>query len=320
MTKRPKFLLSDESVTVDHGGKSHTFRAGTPNYTALKQILLEEAWDRVPQCLTVASSIEEWARGEFTVDGNQISYRGKALPESLNSRIIAMASNEEDPGRMFRFWERLKKNPSWRSVEQLFPFLVHEGIPITDKGTFLAYKKVKRDFTDCYTGKVDNHPGCHPKMDRNEISDDPNVACHFGFHAGALSYAQTYGDSDGHIVVVEIDPENVVCVPYDESARKVRICEYEVVGVHTGLMPDTSYDPDVNDEDEDIEDESETKTKTKTKAEIYEEMDAMSEASLAARPTDLLRGYAANHLKIVGASKIPGGKPVLLRYIHERRS
>ena len=52
-------------------------------------------------------------------------------------------------------------------------------------------------------------------------------------HVGALAYAITFCSGGGsRIVICEVDPENVVCVPYDCSQQKMRVCEYKVIGHH----------------------------------------------------------------------------------------
>jgi len=310
MSTAPKFMLTNTSVTIIHDGKPHTFQEGTPNFIALRRAILDEDWDAIPKYLTVASSIEMWAKGEFTVDGDVILYKGQPMPAEMNQRILDMASRGEDPTPVFRFYERLSRNPSYRSVQSLFGFLKNVGIPFDKDGFIIAYKGVRQDLKDCYSGTLDNTPGTVQAYERNRVSDDPNVACHEGLHVGALSYAQGFGE---RVVIVKVDPADVVCVPYDSSHQKMRVCKYEVLGFYTGQLPDTTFD-----------DADAPKDKVKLMKGMkggkaikvsYEDLDGMDETELMTQPTDTLRGYAANHLKMVGASKIPGGKPALIASI-----
>ena len=215
-----------------------------PNFQPLRQAILEENWGAVPNHLTVSKSLKEWAQGKFTLVGEEFHFEGKSLPRELNRRIISMASKGDDPKPLFLFWEKLQKNPSWRSVQQLWPFLEHQGIPLTEDGCFLAYKSVKSDYKDVHSGRFDNSPGAINEMPRNQISDDPKEACHEGFHVGALGYAKTFHPG-GRMVVCKVDPADVVCVPYDESAQKMRVCRYEVIGNHNGIqLPSTVFKED----------------------------------------------------------------------------
>jgi len=235
------FTYTNDSITVIHQGKPHVVPKGSPQFVNLRQALLDERWADVPNHLTVSKSLTTWAKGKVTVDENleKFFFEGEAIPADINSRILSMAAAGKDPTPLFLFWERLKRNPSMRSVEQLYSFLKHGNIPITKDGCFLAYKGVKNDYTDGHSGTVDNRPGTVNKMSRNKVSDDPRTACHYGFHVGAYGYAGTFSQ---RTVICKVDPEHVVCVPYDHNGQKMRVCEYKVIGNYGELLPDDIVD------------------------------------------------------------------------------
>lgn len=236
------FTVTDSSIAVVEKatGRTHTVAVGTPNYAPLKAAIQAQDWASVPQHLEVRKSIEAWSKGNFKFDGGKILYKGEEIPGVLGKRVREMATRGESVDYLLKFWERLKKNPSWRSVEQLFGFLEHTGIPIGPNGFFRAYKGVKENMTDAHTGKVDNKPGAVNEMDRNKVSDDPKEACHYGYHVGDLSYAASFA---AVTVICEVDPADVVCIPYDQSKRKMRVCKYKVIGLSNGdLMESTAYE------------------------------------------------------------------------------
>ncbi|CAM6053339.1 unnamed protein product [Sphagnum tenellum] len=54
-----------------------------------------------------------------------------------------------------------------------------------------------------------------------------------------MSYLPSYGSSDGNtIVIVKIDPADVVSVPVDYNCAKMRICRYEVLSAYEGSDKD----------------------------------------------------------------------------------
>ena len=103
-------------------------------------------------------------------------------------------------------------------------------MPLTPDGNFLAYKGVTNDFTDRWSGQFDNSVGQTLEMARNGVNDDANVGCSAGFHAGSYEYAKGYASGGGHLMVVEIDPSDVVSVPHDCDCQKLRTSKYKVVG------------------------------------------------------------------------------------------
>jgi hypothetical protein len=184
-------------------------------------------------------------------------------------------------------------------------------------------------------------------MPRNKISDDDTQACHYGYHAGALEYATSF--ARGKVIVVKIDPEHVVCIPRDSSFQKMRMCHYEVIGLHNGnrmssTVEDTKNDPAVaaskknaQNLEAKVADAKTKNTEAKVKAvQAGKSVDNVKEVkipvsigkhafdgmdSLALMEQNLgeLRTYAAVHLHIVGASKLPGGKTALVARIEEVR-
>jgi Ribosomal protein L7/L12 C-terminal domain len=412
MTQPYPFSITHESITVVVKGSPTVVQKGSPNFEKLREAILKERWDEVESHLTIKesakTSVEAYAKGNFTFKDGKFFLKGKEIPYDIHKRIMEMANKNEDPAPLFRFWERLKKNPSYRSVEQLWTFLTHKGIPLTKDGCFLAYKAVQSDYKDVHSSKYVNEPGTIHEMPRNEISDDPKVECHVGFHVGALGYAQSFGPSNRIIVICKIDPENVVSVPYDSSAQKMRVCKYKVVGLHNGnSMPNTlitdEYNEDIGTPDELNEDEkqfvvknqfiqaikevrtrtglglkeakdlvdayrqalyTEQQTREKATKELelsdpeveidgekvevekvevnevkkaekqenderhrpvptdvdFPSVDKLNTASLMELSLDVLRQYAGKHLKIVGASKILGGKTGLVAAIMKVRN
>jgi hypothetical protein len=129
-----------------------------------------------------------------------------------------------------RFVEKLMDNPSRRAVNELYAFLEHKNMPLTPDGNFLAYKGVRSDFTDWHSGQFTNKVGDVNEMPRRNVCDNANIGCSDGFHAGSLDYARQYGNG-GHLMVVEIDPADVVSVPLDCDQQKLRTSKYKVVSL-----------------------------------------------------------------------------------------
>jgi hypothetical protein len=100
-------------------------------------------------------------------------------------------------------------------------------LPITDDGYFLAYKRVNRNYTDCHSGTFDNHVGKVVEMPREKVNANRNETCSAGLHVCSHSYLSHY--SGDRIVVVKINPKDVVSVPVDYNNAKMRVCRYEVV-------------------------------------------------------------------------------------------
>jgi hypothetical protein len=352
MTAPIPFTLTNESITVILNGTPRTIHKGSAQYPGLRSALFAEQWDRIEALVTVRGSLATWFKDTgFDIDMQGVMRYSDGLheldvPTSLSERIKSMVANGEDPSPLIKFYQRLANNPSYRSRTQLFAFMAHVGIPIEPDGTFLAYKGINDNLTDVHSGKVNNAPGTHHSMPRNMISDDPDHACHYGFHVGALSYARDFGSV---VVICRVDPQHVVCVPHDSSQQKMRVCDYESIGFWNGeTMPSTTYSPNLERDaslDEEVEDDAvedadadwesdniltskgvgdggdglKVQPAIKNVKSKAAQLGRISPAKLMERGIDELRKYASGHLKIVGASKMSGGKSALVAAILRAR-
>jgi hypothetical protein len=322
-----------------HDGQMHTVAKTAPNFGPLKEALESQRWDDVPGLLTVRQAVAAWSSGDFVAtETGGVSYKGTVLPSALAKRILKMVGKGDEPTAAMRFWERLTLNPEQRSREQLFDFLdQHAGIPLRPDGRFLAYKGVRDNFRDAHSGNIDNSPGQTVRMDRGLISSDPSSACSRGLHVGALAYA---GSFSSKCIVVMVDPAHVVCVPNDCSQRKIRVCEYKVLGLHGGeLLTNTveAEEPAVDTQaiiDALPTDRGGKTTETGDAApaaegdvgaqlplvgtdwDAFNDLDSLDLLKLRIMP---LRAYARFNLLIIGASKMRGGKAVLVPAIIKAR-
>jgi len=142
------------------------------------------------------------------------------------------------------FMHNLLKNPSKRSVDELYGFLEKNNLPITPDGYFLAYKKVRRDFLDIHSGTMNNAPGTIVEMERYKVDDNKDQTCSTGLHFCGMSYLSHFGSNGDRTVIVKIDPADVVSIPSDYDGAKGRACRYEVIG-ELGVEPGKAFDRSV---------------------------------------------------------------------------
>jgi len=244
-----KHTISTDSITLYHKGKNYSVHRSNPNFKLVTRALENNKnGTATPEDVIRSVSHEgivDWINSyAATVPNskpikyvNNVFFFGdKALPTVIANRIRALAQEGTDPTPIFRFCERFMRNPSQRSIDQLWAFLDRSGIPFDDDGCFLAYKAVSEDLYDIHSGTILNKVGAVIKMDRTLVNDDPNAHCHVGLHVGALEYVRKFGP---RVLIVKVDPMNVVSVPNDYDCMKMRVCEYTVVGHFLEQMSST---------------------------------------------------------------------------------
>lgn len=248
MSKFP-YIISEKSLTVFLQGEAFTVDATAPNYHAIEAALAAEVQDEEElrhlfggYDTTAAMRFDDAAsNGLVEVTRSGVTYAGKAVNSVLADRMVDIAEKGLPLEPWVNFLTKVMANPAQYAQEELYLWLAKSDLPITDDGDFLAYKKVNEDFTDIYSGTMDNSPGQTVVMPggRSVVDTERQHLCSIGLHFCSRSYLPHFGRGDGvKVVLVKVNPADVVSIPADHSNAKGRTWKYEVVQEITGLAPD----------------------------------------------------------------------------------
>ena len=263
------FMFVDGNLTVVLKNKSHQVLPDHLNYKMIMEALPTASEDELLGMVDVETAVASFSDGRVTVENGVVKFDGDEVHGSISKRILEFMKNGLPFEPLVQFLHNVMENPSMQSQRELYDFLEHENLPITEDGYFLAYKAVRSDFKDKYRGVFYNSVGQVCEMVRAKVDDNREAGCSQGLHAGALSYVDSYGsvDSGDKIVIVKINQKDVVSVPKDCDCQKLRTCRYEVVGLYEGELDrpmysadysnspiyNDDYDADYEDDDEDEE-------------------------------------------------------------------
>jgi hypothetical protein len=224
-------------------GERHSINAGNGLFSKALEAYKVNDWDAFISCVNPTirlKSLYASYEGIEVKDGNLYVF-DEPVHSTLATRVLSFLEAGLDCVHLFKFILKLNLNPSKRAVDELYTFLEHRALPITDNGNFLAYKAVREDYSDKYTGKFINTIDAVLEMPRNKVDDDKNVGCSYGFHAGTVEYAKDFMGREGHLMIVEINPADVVSIPTDCQFQKLRTCKYKVVGEYEIDLTDPLY-------------------------------------------------------------------------------
>jgi hypothetical protein len=256
------FMWVDGNLTLILNNKAHQVLPDHINYRLILEALPTATNDELVELVDLEKAVSNFSDGQVEVKNGKVLFQGEEVHGSISKRILEFMKQGLPFQPLVNFLNNLMENPSMQSQKELYDFLEHELLPITEDGHFLAYKAVRSDYMDKYAGKFDNHVGQICQMQRAKVDDNRSVGCSQGLHAGALNYVANYGnvESNDRIVIVKINPKDVVSVPSDCNCEKLRTCRYEVVGEYQGELLKPLYKSEFNedeyyDEEEDLYDE-----------------------------------------------------------------
>lgn len=238
---------------------------------------------------TALQHIASETSGTFAVSRSGVLYEGSLLPREISDHILRILSEAGQDSKGFESWgafakfvENLYTNVDEHVRDQLFSWIaamsrISGGFTLTRDGHIIGYKGVTRNgegipvsrrsghamvlSTDPETGEevlsdyknqqIPNVVGTDVLMPRNEVQNDPSVGCSAGLHVATIEYAR--GFASGVLLTVKVNPKDIVSVPTECDAQKMRVSRYSVLSAVQERIESTFYSEDV-DEDEDEDD------------------------------------------------------------------
>ena len=250
------YIVQGSNITVVIGTTPHTVSKNHITYNKLLAAIKAGEWETVQDIIEPKQVVLNFGQGNVSIEGDKIFWKGREMHNALTKRMVAMIQEDFPVEPLVAFMENLMDNPSKRAVNELYGFLEKNTLPITSDGCFLAYKKVRQDYLDCHSGTVLNKPAAYMtdedtaaleeavgknnevtvavedgvtvvSMERNLVDDDQNRTCSTGLHFCSQDYLRSFGGE--RIVILKINPRDVVSIPNDYNDSKGRCARYEIV-------------------------------------------------------------------------------------------
>lgn len=254
MSNQAKFVkTSDGNIGAFYNGEAYYITPDSIHYKAVCEAIANNDYEQFNALRTGEDMLNIFCEGHIDFKYGSPRWQGVPMPDLFADRVISLVKSGQEFEPMLNMLANLSENPEDHSIAALVYFLGNKNLPITKDGCFLGYKAVRSNFKDIHSGTIDNSVGTAPFVDREEVDPDSDVECSYGLHVGALDYVCGYGsiclssydhrDSCGNkIVIVKVNPKDVVTVPSDHSFQKLRCCRYEVISLYTGVLTDAVYD------------------------------------------------------------------------------
>ena len=261
----------DENITVFiEGRKPLSAHSSHPNYEAIREGALaddESVVDLFDVSDAVAERFDKLSE-RVSVAFGRVYFDGVEIKSALTKQIVRFLNEGVDDWKpLVNFFEKVMQNPSEHSRDNLYDWIdaqqqAEGGFSITRNGNIVGYKGVREndgEYSSVNTGRaivngevqnghISNSIGAVVEMPRSEVQFDPGIGCDVGLHIGTYNYAE--GWAEGALLEVHVNPRDVVSVPTDCGAAKMRTCRYLVVDIidapHTKAVV-RDYDGDTYD-------------------------------------------------------------------------
>lgn len=246
------FVRTNEGISVVCGGKNHLIRREHLSFRKLMEAV--NAGDEklflslLDKETVIQHSVKSVKSGISYVDGklyqNGVELTNRSVFTLFKNRIEGLIRDGLSVKPLLKFIENLLQNPSAASIEYAYEFIERNNLPITEDGFFLAYKSVRSDYKDKYSGTIDNSVGKTPSMPRNLVDDNRKNYCSQGLHVGGLAYSGPggwYNSTGDRVIIVKVHPKDVVSVPEDHNGQKCRVSDYSVLKDYCDVLNNKLY-------------------------------------------------------------------------------
>lgn len=219
---------------------------------------------------TISSSY--YLSNNLSVEDGILRFGEHYLEETLSAHMLSLLNESNVPKdeklwkSYVRFLDNMFQNVNAEIRNQLFRWMDYEnkagnGFAITEDGCIVGYKGCKGSILEPYSsftgnaivdgveisGHIPNKVGSVIQMPRSEVQFDPSVGCSFGLHVGTRDYAVGWAPI---LLLVKVNPRDVVSVPYECDSQKMRVCEYTVLKVTDASEEHKMFHADEDDYDE----------------------------------------------------------------------
>lgn len=228
---KPKLVWTMGENYINIVDKGVTFVANDthPNFAKAREAIFKGNVEEALNLINVKRGIDKYTKGKIRIENEEVFYGNLKIDSGLTRRIIEAMGEGKDFKHLVNFFENLMLNPSFRAVQELYGFLQHNDIELTEDGHFIAWKRVDEKFMDMYTGTMDNSPGKVVEVPRNMVDENSDRTCSNGLHVAAKSYLPHYGGGRGKVISCKVNPRDVVAIPRDYNNAKMRCSRYEVM-------------------------------------------------------------------------------------------
>jgi len=208
----------------------------------------QEAIDQIPLIGAITKYVTtEIGVGKITVDAesHKVLFDGHPLHNYLVDKLFKMMEQNHDVLPLVKFLNNLMRNPSNKAVQELYRWIESNGMTISEDGYLYAYKRVQDDYTSFYDGKTKNPVGGYVEMPRWQVDDRSHNTCSAGLHFCSQAYLPHYAGGQGRVLLLKIDPADVVSIPTDYKNAKGRACRYFIESELKGESRDRVETEDV---------------------------------------------------------------------------
>jgi len=229
------FTRTQDGVAFNLKGRPRNVSSDNPAFKKILQAIIDVDVTALESLCDIPGFVALVTKGDVKISEDEVRFRDQKVPDYLATRIIAYMNDGLPIDPICKFAEKLMGNVTEDVREDMYRWLEKGNMPIYSDGDFLAYKVVRSDFNSIHSGPegpVFQGVGEVVTLDREKCDANRDVTCSSGLHFCSYDYLPHFGGMNNdrnRVIIVKINPADVVAIPTDYNLTKGRCCRFEVM-------------------------------------------------------------------------------------------
>lgn len=229
------FIDSNQVTVYFEDGASAVWKKNHPKFNRIIELCKNSQWIEIEVLHNIPKAI---MINETKIEGDTLLVGDVAIDltepqEPDESPIVGFIKVLRDKGvvdtdieAVKPFLKNMFENPHINAPHEIYEYCKALDFEITEDGCFIAYKRVNDNLTSCYDGKTKHIIGQY--TEEKKFDTNRNNHCSNGLHFCSKSYLNSY--CGAKVIMVKINPKDVVSIPTDYNFAKGRCCKYLTIG------------------------------------------------------------------------------------------
>lgn len=225
MKSNYKYTITPNSVSLFGGGQTLTARDSHPNFKKIVSFIMSGKYQDAEKLFSITEFVKTATSNKITIKNNGVYYLNIQLHNAVCNKILDFVAQGLDVNPWLKFLEKLLENPSKYIYNNLYSFMEQYKLSIDDHGDIYALKAVKYNLKSKWTDLVQYVVGETYSEPRVLLTDDQNDSyCGKGLWFGHEKFVFDYGSENDHVLVVKVNPKDVIAIPSLSSYQKMAAC------------------------------------------------------------------------------------------------
>ena len=231
------FKSEDKISVVTADGSVCEWTFTNPQFQKICDMAEAENWIEIERFTQTEKKVLKSDKLNLNKEGNlEVTDRKGKFEVDSSDKFVQLCnilkqngSTDETLKPVIPFLKKVAENFYINATHELYDYCRNMDFSITPNGNILAFKAVNRNMKAKYDNKTEYKLNEYTSTDVFDTNRDEY--CSQGLHFCARNYLGGFADTNDIILILEIDPRDIVSIPSDNHFTKGRCKKCKVVKI-----------------------------------------------------------------------------------------